>query len=109
MEKESKLASEKKTAFIDAQKYDFIPKITKTKRDNNLKHIAELEQQKEDLANKSEKGLLELSSSQADAISKLKADLSIFKRQRGKLYNKLDILKKIRMITKKLFQKTLKN
>ncbi len=105
LEKESKLASEKKAAFIDAQKYDFIPKITKTKRDNNLKRIAELEQQKEDLANKSEKGLLELSSSQADAISKLKADLSIFKRQRGKLYNKLDILKKDKNDNKEVISK----
>lgn len=104
-EKDAKLASEKKTAFSDAQKYDFIPKITKAKRDNNLKRIAELEQQKEDLANKSEKGLLELSSSQADAISKLKADLSVFKRQRGKLYNKIDILKKDKNDNKEVISK----
>lgn len=103
--KKCKVSFRKKTAFSDAQKYDFIPKITKTKRDNNLKRIAELEQQKEDLANKSEKGLLELSSSQADAISKLKADLSIFKRQRGKLYNKLDILKKDKKDNKEVISK----
>lgn len=46
-----------------------------------------------------------MSSSQADAISKLKADLSIFKRQRGKLYNKLDILKKDKNDNKEVISK----
>ena len=89
----SKEASSKKTAFTDAQKYEYIPKITATKYKQNIERIAELEAQKQELAEKSEKGLLELTSSQAEQISKLKAELATFKRQRGKLFTQLDILR----------------
>jgi len=89
----AKEASSKKTAFTDAQKYEYIPKITATKYKQNLARIAELEEEKRQLADKSEKGLLELSSSQAEQISKIKAELATFRRQRGKLYTQLDLLK----------------
>lgn len=88
-----KEASSKKTAFTDAQKYEYIPKITATKYKQNLARIAELEEEKRRLAEKSEKGLLELTSSQAEEISKIKAELATFRRQRGKLFTQLDILK----------------
>ncbi len=91
---EAKEAGDKKSAFTDAQKYDYIPKITKTKYDENKKRIDGLEQEKLELARKSEKGLLDLNSTQADLISDLRAQLSTFKRQRRKYFTKLDILKK---------------
>lgn len=90
----SKEASNKKSAFTDAQKYEYIPKISKTKYDNNLKRIAELELEKEELATKSEKGLLDLTSSQADLLSKYKSELTNFRRQRGKLYSQLEAIRK---------------
>lgn len=92
--KEAKEAGEKKSAFTDAQKYEYIPKINKTKYEENKKRINELEKEKRELAKKSEKGLLDLNSTQADLISDLRAQLSTFKRQRRKYYTKLDILKK---------------
>ena len=90
----SKEASNKKSAFTDAQKYEYIPKITKTKYNENIKRIAQLELEKEDLAIKSEKGLLDLTSSQADLLSKYKSELSTFRRQRGKLFSQLESIKK---------------
>ena len=90
----AKAVSDKKSAFTEAQKYEYIPKINKTQKDANIKRIAELEATKNDLAEKSEKGLLELTSEQADQISELKLQLSGFKRQRSKLYSQLDVLKK---------------
>ena len=90
----AKEASDKKSAFSDAQKYEFIPKINKTKYNENLKRIKELEDSKIELAEKSEKGLLELTSTQADQIRDLKNELSVYRRQRGKLFSQLDTLKK---------------
>lgn len=91
---ESKASTDKKSAFTEAQKYEYIPKIQKKKYEENLKRIEELEKQKSELAEKSEKGLLDLSSSQADLLRDLHKELSIYKRQRGKLFSQLDILKK---------------
>ena len=91
---ESKEATDKKSAFTEAQKYEYIPKITKKKYEENLKRIQDLDNQKNELADKSEKGLLDLSSTQADLLRDLHKELSIYKRQRGKLYSQLDILKK---------------
>lgn len=91
---ESKASTDKKSAFTEAQKYEYIPKIPKKKYEENLKRIEELEKQKSELAEKSEKGLLDLSSSQADLLRDLHKELSIYKRQRGKLFSQLDILKK---------------
>ena len=89
----AKESDKKTTAFTDAQKYDYIPKISAPKYKQNLKRIEELKEQRNQLVEKSEKDLLELSSSQAEEISKLKAELATFRRQRGKLYTQLDILK----------------
>lgn len=85
--------SNKKDAFTEAQKYEYIPKITATKYKQNSKRIEELQEEKRQLADKSEKGLLELSSSQAEQISKIKAELATFRRQRGKLFTQIEILK----------------
>ena len=90
-EKES---SDKKNAFSKAQDYQYIPKITKTQYKDNLKRIEELNQEKIELAEKAGKNLLELDSEKASAIARLKGDLKIFKRQRGRYYSQLDAIKK---------------
>lgn len=89
-----KEANEKKSTFSKAQDYQYIPKITKTQYGYNLKRIEELEQKKNELADKAGKNLLELDSEKASAIAKLKGDLKTFKRQRGRYYNQLDAVKK---------------
>lgn len=88
-----KEASNKKSAFTEAQKYEYIPKITATTYKQNIARMAELKEQKRQLAEKSEKGLLDLTSSQAEKIRRLKVELATFRRQRGKLFTQLDILK----------------
>lgn len=101
---EAKDAEERKSAFTDAQKYEYIPKITKTKYKENLKRIAELEVRKEELADKSSKALLDLDSQKAAAISELKGELSTFRRQRGKLYTQLDLIKKDKEMDEATYQ-----
>ncbi len=86
-------AADMKTTFTDAQKYDYIPKITKTKFNENLKRIDELSKAKLELADKSEKGLLELDAQKADALISVQNELKVYKRQRSKLYNQLDSIK----------------
>lgn len=53
---EAKEADNKKSAFSEAQKYDFISKINKTKYAENIKRIDELTKQKVELAQKAKKG-----------------------------------------------------
>ncbi len=91
---DAKEAENKKDAFTGAQKYEYIPKINKTKYKENSKRIEELETRELELAEKSSKNILDLDSEKAAAISELKGQLSTFKRQRGKLYTQLDLIKK---------------
>lgn len=86
-------AEEKKKAFTEAQKYNYIPVITKTKYKANIKRIEELEKKKLDLAERSSRNLLDMDSESSAALSELKAELSKFKRQRSKLYNQLNKIK----------------
>ena len=53
-----------------------------------------MNQEKIELAEKAGKNLLELDSEKASAIARLKGDLKIFKRQRGRYYSQLDAIKK---------------
>jgi len=91
---EAKESEDRKSAFTDAQKFEYIPKINKTKYTSNIKRIEELNDQKNELAEKSSKNLLDLDSEKASVILKLSDELSTFKKQRGKLYYKLDKIKK---------------
>lgn len=86
-------AEAKKKAFTEAQKFEYIPQINKTKYKANIKRIDELEQSKIDLAEQSSLNLLDMDSETSSALSALKAELSRFKRQRGKLYNQLNRIK----------------
>ncbi len=87
-------AEEKREAFTHAQKFDYIPKITKTKYNKNLQDIETLKAKKLELAEKSSKNLLDLDSEKAAYASQLKAQLTVFRRQRGKLYSQLEALQK---------------
>lgn len=91
---DSNEANDKKSAFNKAQNYQYIPKINKTKYNENIKRINELENQKLEMADKAGKNLLELDSEKAAAISQLKQELRNFKRQRAKYYNQLDAIKR---------------
>jgi len=91
---EAKESEDRKSAFTDAQKFEYIPKINKTKYTSNIKRIEELNDQKNELAEKSSKNLLDLDSEKASVILKLSDELSTFKKQRGKLYYKLEKIKK---------------
>lgn len=86
-------AETKKKAFTEAQKFEYIPQINKTKYKANIKRIEELEQSKIDLAEQSSLNLLDMDSEASSALSALKSELSKFKRQRGRLYNQLNRIK----------------
>lgn len=86
-------AEDKKKAFTEAQKYNYIPVINKTKYKANIKRIEELEQKKVELAERSSRNLLDMDSESSAALSELKAELSKFKRQRSKLYTQLNKIK----------------
>lgn len=91
---EAKKSKEKKSTFTKAQDYNYIPKIGKKQYEANEKRIIELEAEKQIMAEKSHKNLLELNSEKALAIKDLKAQLSQFKRQRGRFYDQLNTIKK---------------
>lgn len=83
-------AKDKYSTFRKAQKYQYIPFITKqSEYDRNEMCIAELTEQAEDLARKSSSGLLDLDSIQAEQLSILQGKLSNFKRQKSRLLSQL--------------------
>ena len=83
-------AKDKYSTFRKAQKYQYIPFITKqSEYDRNEMRIAELTEQAEDLARKSSSGLLDLDSIQAEQLSILQGKLSNFKRQKSRLLSQL--------------------
>ena len=93
IEAHSKVTAEVKdkyTTFKKAQKYQYIPFVTKqTDFDKNKQRIAELTVQAEELSRKSSGGLLDLDSLQAEQLSLLQGNLSKFKRQRSHLASQL--------------------
>lgn len=101
---EAKESDDRKTAFSDAQKFEYIPKITKSTYNKNLKEIENLETTKNELADKSSKNLLDLDSEKASVILKLKNELSSFRKQRSKLYYKLNNLRKDNSAENKKYQ-----
>lgn len=89
IEAQSKIATEAKDkyfTFKKAQKYQYIPFVTKqADYDKNEERIVELTTQAEELARKSPDGLLNLDSMKAEQISVLQDKLSNFKSQRSRL------------------------
>jgi uncharacterized coiled-coil DUF342 family protein len=83
--------NEIKNAHKKAQKYTLIPKITKTKYNENIKEIRVLELELEQIQYAKE-DLLASSDKYADDFVELKRELSRLKRQRTSLYNELNIV-----------------
>lgn len=101
---EAKDSDYRKTAFSEAQKFEYIPKITKAKYNKNIKEIESLEKLKTELAEKSSKNLLDLDSEKASVVLNLKNELSSFRKQRNKLYYKLNNIKKDNSTENKKYQ-----
>lgn len=100
-EAESKLA-----AFRSARKYALIPFVTKISEFKaNEKRIVELREQATALAQRSSAGLLDLDSMQAEQLSLLKSQLSVFKRQRTKIMSQLKSIRADKELGKKSFKK----
>ena len=92
--KSSEEAIKKDDTFGDAQEYQFLPKITKKQYEENIKKIEELKNQAESLADRSERGLLELPAEKAEEITKIKDQITTLKRTRSRYYNQLNSYKK---------------
>lgn len=109
IEAQSKITAEAKdkyTTFKKAQKYQYIPFVTKqSDYDKNETRIAELTEQAEELARKSSSGLLDLDSMQAEQLSILQGKLSNFKRQRSRLLSQLRAIRVDRDLGKKGFKR----
>lgn len=80
--KESAEADEK--AYKDALKHEFIPAVKNdTEYKKNKERIETLQAEINDLADRSSKGLLELTSLQAEQITELRNQIASFRRQRS--------------------------
>ncbi len=83
-------ASEMDTTFSKAQKYKFLPKINASEFKTNEKRIEELRLEAETLADRSERGLLDLPAEKAEQIARLKEQITALKRNRSRFYNQLN-------------------
>lgn len=100
-------AKDKYTTFKKAQKYQYIPFVTRqTDYNRNEMRIAELSKQAEELARKSSAGLLDLDSMQAEQLSILQGKLSNFKRQRSRLQAQLRAIRADQNMGKKRFKRS---
>ena len=109
IEAQSKIAAEAKdqyNTFKKAQKYQYIPFVTRqSEYYNNADKIAELTEQAEELARKSSGGLLDLDSLQAERLSILQGRLSNFKRQRSRILSQLRAIRADQELGKKGFKR----
>lgn len=86
-------ASEMDSTFNKAQEYKFIPRINATEFKDNEKRIESLRLEAETLADRSERGLLDLPAEKAEQIARLKEQISALKRNRSRFYNQLNAYK----------------
>lgn len=99
-------AKEKLDTFKKAQRYQFIPSVSRQSEfDRNETRIAELTEQAEDLARRSSGGLLDLDSVQAERIYLLQGRLSNFKRQRSRLLAQLRAIRADQELGQKGFKR----
>lgn len=87
-------ACSKKDAFNKAQTYQYIPKITEKEYNSNKNELQQLTAEATELAERSDKGILDLPAEKAELIAKIKSEIATLKRQRSRLFTKLDIYKK---------------
>lgn len=88
------IAESKKDTFNKAQKYQYIPKISEKEYKDNLAEIEKLTKEAQDLAERSDKGILDLSAEKAELIAKIKSEITTLRRKRSKLYTQLDMYEK---------------
>ncbi len=86
-------ASEMDSTFSKAQEYKFIPRINATEFKDNEKRIESLKLEAETLADRSERGLLDLPAEKAEQIARLKEQIAALKRNRSRFYNQLNAYK----------------
>lgn len=104
--KVKKNAESEESAFKDAQKHEFVPNVKgPTEFKKNAEQIEILEAEINDLADQSSKGLLELTSMQAEQLTEIKNKIAGFKRQRSRLQGQLAALERSKTEDKKSFQK----
>lgn len=89
----SEEASEMSSAFSKAQEFKFIPKINAAEFKGNKERIEKLRLEAEALADRSERGLLDLPAEKAEQISRLKEQITALKRNRSRFYNQLNAYK----------------
>lgn len=92
--------------FKDAQKHEYIPNVKNSSEfKKNEERIQILEAEIADLADKSSKGLLDLSSLQAEQINVIRSQIAGFKRQRSYLQAQLKVIEMSRNEGKKDFRR----
>ena len=83
------IATDKKETFKKAQSHQFIPSISEKQFKENVAKIKELRQQAEELADRSERGLLDINAEKAERIAQLKEQISALKRTRARYFTQL--------------------
>lgn len=105
LEKAAEEAEEAKNAFIEAQRYAYIPHVRTNKEyRENVKRISELHVEEMRLAERSSIGLLDLDSLQAEQLKEIQKKLSGFRRQRTRYRSQLDSISISKSEGKKTFQ-----
>ncbi|MFI3330088.1 MAG: DUF2326 domain-containing protein [bacterium] len=79
--------------FVSASKKEYIPLIKEKEYNENIKLLELKKEEKEKLAYKSNKDLLELDSLKAEAVSEIDSSLKRFRRDRHKHFEELNALK----------------
>ena len=105
--KQADRAADERDSFKKSQQYEHI-RAAKDKKEYeaNETKAAELEVQEQQLAENSSKGLLDLDSIQAQRLSELNDLLISYRRQRAKVQNQLNSLRREMTEGKKSFKKT---
>lgn len=104
--KQKSASEDEEKAFKEAQKYEYIPNVKNgTEFRKNAERIEVLEAEIEELADQSSKGLLELTSLQAEQISSIRNRIAGFRRKRSRLQAQLTGLEMSKAEGKKSFQK----
>ena len=100
-------AEDERDAFKKAQQYETI-RIARNKKeyDDNERHIQDLEEEEQRLAEESSQGLLDLDSVQVSRLSELTEKLSMLKRQNAQIRTRLNAVRREMIEGKKSFVRT---
>ena len=102
-----KAAEDEKDTFKKSQNYKHIRSAkNKIEYEENKKRIGELIQKEQELAEQSNKGLLDLDSFQAKHLSELDDQLRLYRRQKARVQTQLNAIRREIKKKKKSFKKT---